>query len=107
MTLKNPVISPELDQELSKTMRKPIIRHSDMNSETTTEAVDIIVSIVDKSKTNLEECAKQIKDVMDKRLGGSWHCIVGEQYGFEITHEQNNFLYLFYQGNISILLFKC
>ena len=44
---------------------------------------------------------------MDKRFGATWHCIIGKNYGFEVTHEQENLLYLFYQGNIAVLLFKC
>ena len=44
---------------------------------------------------------------MDKRFGATWHCIIGHNFGFEVTHEQENLLYLFYQGNIAVLLFKC
>lgn len=54
-----------------------------------------------------QECSKQIKETMDKRFGATWHCIIGKNYGFEVTHEQENLLYLFYQGNIAVLLFKC
>ena len=54
-----------------------------------------------------KECSKQIKETMDKRFGATWHCIIGQNFGFEVTHEQENLLYLFYQGNIAVLLFKC
>ena len=55
-----------------------------MNSEISTEAVDVIISAVDKHQKNFEECAKQIKETMDKRFGASWHCVIGQNYGFII-----------------------
>eukprot|EP00483_Globobulimina_turgida_P008884 UN08902 len=102
-----PHISDELQKELQKSMEKGLIRYCDMNSELSNEAVDVIISAIDKHQTNFEECSKQIKETMDKRFGATWHCIIGENYGFEVTHEQENLLYLFYQGNIAVLLFKC
>ena len=78
-----------------------------MNSEISTEAVDVIISAIDKHQKNFEECAKQIKETMDKRFGASWHCVIGQHFGFEVTHDQENVLYIFYQGDIAILLFKC
>ena len=47
-------------------------------------------------KATLKDDAKQIKETMDKRFGATWHCIIGQNYGFEVTHEQENLLYLFY-----------
>eukprot|EP00483_Globobulimina_turgida_P003891 UN03899 len=107
VTEATPHISDELQKELQKSMEKGLIRHCDMNGELSNEAVDVIVSAIDKYQTNFEECSKQIKETMDKRFGATWHCIIGENYGFEVTHEQENLLYLFYQGNIAVLLFKC
>jgi dynein light chain 4 len=37
---------------------------------------------------------------MDKRAGSSWHVVIGEGFGFEITHEMRNLLYMFFGGNI-------
>lgn len=48
-----------------------------------------------------------IKDAMDKKFGASWHVVVGEGYGFEITHEVKNLLYMFFGGNMAIILWKC
>mmetsp|Transcript_47902 Transcript_47902/g.79458 ORF Transcript_47902/g.79458 Transcript_47902/m.79458 type:complete len:112 (+) Transcript_47902:68-403(+) len=100
-------ISDELQKELKKSMEKGLVRYCGMSSELSNEAVDVIISSIDKYQTNFEECAKQVKETMDKRFGATWHCIIGENYGFEVTHEQENLLYLFYQGNIAVLLFKC
>mmetsp|Transcript_7766 Transcript_7766/g.7013 ORF Transcript_7766/g.7013 Transcript_7766/m.7013 type:complete len:110 (-) Transcript_7766:162-491(-) len=107
LTEAKPHISDELQKELTKSMEKGLIRYCDMNSELTNEAVDVIISAIDKYQQNFEECSKQIKETMDKRFGATWHCIIGKNYGFEVTHEQENLLYLFYQGNIAVLLFKC
>ena len=48
-----------------------------------------------------------IKENMDKKFGSSWHVIVGEGLGFEITYETKNLLYLFFGGSVAILVFKC
>lgn len=54
-----------------------------------------------------QSAAKMIKDTMDKKFGASWHAVVGESYGFEVTHELKNLLYMFFGGNIAIILWKC
>lgn len=48
-----------------------------------------------------------VKEAMDKKFGASWHVVVGEGYGFEITHEVKNILYMFFGGTISIIMWKC
>ena len=51
--------------------------------------------------------AKMIKETMDKKFGASWHAVVGEGYGFELTHEVKNLLYMFFGGNMAIVVWKC
>ena len=48
-----------------------------------------------------------IKDTMDKKFGPTWHAVVGEGYGFEITHEVKNLMYMFFAGNMAVCLWKC
>ena len=43
---------------------------------------------------------------LDKRMGCSWHVIVGEEFGFDVTYEIGNMIYIFY-GSLGLLLFKC
>ena len=50
--------------------------------------------------------AKQIKSQFDKKFGKTWHAVVGEGFGFEITYESENLLYLFDNGERAILLWK-
>ena len=54
-----------------------------------------------------QTAAKMIKETMDKKFGASWHAVVGEGYGFEITHEVKNLLYMFFGGNMAIVIWKC
>jgi dynein light chain 4 len=55
----------------------------------------------------LQVAAKMIKETMDKKFGASWHAVVGEGFGFEITHEVKNLLYMFFGGTMAICLWKC
>jgi dynein light chain 4 len=74
----------------------------DMSEEVRSEAVDSVVTAIEKYPGNYEAAAKNIKETMDKKCGSSWHVVVGEGYGFEITHEMKNLLYLFFGGNLVI-----
>jgi dynein light chain 4 len=81
-----------------------------MSSEVQSEAVDLIVSAIDNVKqTNgtYEAAAKLVKEAMDRKFGPAWHCIIGEGFGFECTHQDKSLVFLYYQGNMAILLFKC
>ncbi|XP_013383817.1 dynein light chain 4, axonemal-like [Lingula anatina] len=85
----------------------PLIRHSDMQDEMRVEAMELCVTACEKFSTNNETAAKMIKETMDKKFGPSWHVVVGEGYGFEITHEVKNLIYMFFGGNVAITLWKC
>lgn len=50
--------------------------------------------------------SQRIKKEMDSRSGGgSWHCIVGQDFGSYVTHEAKHFIY-FYVNKLGVLLFK-
>lgn len=85
----------------------PLIRHSDMNDEMKTEAMELCVTACEKFSNNNETAARMIKETMDKKFGASWHAVVGEGFGFEITHEVKNLLYMFFGGNMAIIIWKC
>lgn len=51
--------------------------------------------------------AKTIKETMDKKFGSYWHVVVGEGFGFEVSYETKHILYLFFGGNLAIVLWKC
>lgn len=54
-----------------------------------------------------QSAAKMIKETMDKKFGSSWHVVIGEGFGFEITHEVKNLLYMFFGGSLAICVWKC
>lgn len=51
--------------------------------------------------------ANLIKEQLDKKFGPSWHVLVGEGFGFDISYEVNTLLYLFFGGNTGICIWKC
>ncbi|CAM9872843.1 unnamed protein product, partial [Laminaria digitata] len=54
---------------------------------------------------SIQAAAQLIKNSMDKKFGASWHCAIGEGFGFEIAYQQRNMIYVFY-GQIGVLTFK-
>nr|KAF6452162.1 dynein axonemal light chain 4 [Molossus molossus] len=61
--------------------------HSDMPEEMRVETMELCVTACEKFSNNNESAAKMIKETMDKKFGSSWHVVIGEGFGFEITHE--------------------
>ena len=108
-----------------------------MHAEVSSEATEIVTMAVDKylSQGKYEQASRVIKDTMDKKFGPSWHCCIGEGFGFEVsctllkdfhrysffsskctfgsffllqvTYQQRHMIYLFYGEKLGILLFKC
>ncbi|KAI9529054.1 Dynein light chain 4, axonemal [Dissostichus eleginoides] len=66
----------------------PLIRHTDMPEEMRVETMELCVTACEKFATNNESAAKMIKESMDKKFGSSWHVVIGEGFGFEVTHER-------------------
>ncbi|XP_061415909.1 dynein axonemal light chain 4 isoform X1 [Lethenteron reissneri] len=88
----------------------PLLRvpqHTDMPEEMRTETMELCVTACEKYGTNNELAAKMIKESMDKKFGSSWHAVVGEGFGFEITHETKNILYMFFGGSMAVCVWKC
>lgn len=54
-----------------------------------------------------QQAAKLVKESMDKKFGTFWHVVIGEGFGFEVSFETKNMLYLFFAGNLAIVLWKC
>ncbi|KAJ3298248.1 Dynein light chain 4, axonemal [Borealophlyctis nickersoniae] len=93
-------------EDKARNFNYPLVKFCDMVDELRLEAVDMVVTAVEKHPGNFEAAAKTIKELMDKRCGSSWHTIVGEGYGFEVTHEMRNLLYMYFGGNLGILVWK-
>ncbi|KAA0705982.1 Dynein light chain 4, axonemal [Triplophysa tibetana] len=54
-----------------------------------------------------QNAARMIKESMDKKFGSSWHVVIGEGFGFEVTHEIKNLLYMFFGGSLAVCVWKC
>lgn len=91
----------------SKKHTYPLIRHTDMPEEIRVETMELCVTACEKFSNNNETAARMIKDTMDKKFGPAWHVVVGEGFGYEITHEIKNLLYMFFGGNVAIIVWKC
>ncbi|KAM4652289.1 dynein axonemal light chain 4 [Discoglossus pictus] len=85
----------------------PLIRQTDMPEEMRVETMELCVTACEKFASNNESAAKMIKETMDKKFGSSWHVVIGEGFGFEITHEVKNLLYMFFGGSLAICVWKC
>lgn len=85
----------------------PLIKNSDMPEETRMEAMELCVSACEKYAYCYELAARQIKDNLDKKFGASFHVVVGEGFGFEISYECKNLMFMYTGGNIAALAWKC
>jgi len=71
-----------IPNEIKKQMQRPLIKHTDMNSEMASEVVDFIVGGIDKFSgvegVNMEAASKLIKETLDKQYGMQWHVSMGK-----------------------------
>ena len=104
-----PVGGAQEDDNMSKRMlfTYPMIRYSDMSEDMRAETLEVCVNACEKHSLSNENAAKMIKETLDKRFGGSWHVIVGEGYGFDISYELKALMYMFFAGNLAVLAWKC
>ena len=93
---------------MRKIMSKPVIKHSDMSAEMSTESQEIVVMALDKflATSKLEAAARMVKEGMDKKWGGSWHVVVGEGFGFRVTHQAKLMLHVYY-NKVGVVVYKC
>ena len=48
-----------------------------------------------------------IKEALDTRFGTTWHVVVGEGFGFDISYEISRIFYKFFAGNLGVCAWKC
>ncbi|KAI8842805.1 Dynein light chain 4, axonemal [Chytriomyces hyalinus] len=94
------------EKDLRKNFNYPLVKSCDMVDELKLEVVDMVVTAVEKHFSNYESAAKVIKELMDKRCGSSWHVVVGEGFGFDVTHESKTKMFMYFGGSVGILLWK-
>lgn len=84
--------------------RKCVIKNVDMKEEIQQDVVDCVAQAMEKFTVE-KDIAATVKKEMDKKYPGSWHVIVGRNFGSYVTHETGYFMYL-YMGQLAILCFK-
>jgi dynein light chain 4 len=86
--------------EFKKVLAKPLVASEDMTAEMAGETVEIITAAVDKflSTENYEKAAQAVKDGMDRKFGPTWHCCIGEGFGYDVTYNTRNMLLLYVRG---------
>ena len=88
-----------------------IVMQSDMSPEIENEVKLFISSGIEKwsgaSGVDVINACKSIKDSLDKQLGPSFHCVMGEGFSFEVTAQAKSSLYVFFAGKLGVLVFKC
>mmetsp|Transcript_35665 Transcript_35665/g.83462 ORF Transcript_35665/g.83462 Transcript_35665/m.83462 type:complete len:106 (+) Transcript_35665:97-414(+) len=96
---------------LRKQMQKATVKHTDMPQDMLQDAIDILTGSIDKLSgadgINIEGAARLIKDSLDKQYGAQWHCVIGQGFSMDVTAQTGTLLYLFYQAEYAILVFKC
>ena len=88
-------------------MELPKVQYTDMEDDMKTEVMEICNSACDQHSNNNEMCAKMIKEMLDRKFGPSWHVIVGEGFGFEISYEVKKMLYMFSARFSAVAVWKC
>ncbi|KAJ3377675.1 Dynein light chain 4, axonemal [Entophlyctis sp. JEL0112] len=90
------------DKDLRKNFNYPLVKVCDMVEELKLEVVDMVVTAVEKHFGNYEVASMVIKELMDKRCGSSWHVVVGEGFGFDVTHEMRNLMFMYFGADAEI-----
>jgi len=95
------------DADYKKLVQKTLTKSCDMTTEVMQEAMEIITMGLDKhlATKNYEAASQLIKASLDKKFGVSWQCVIGEGFGFDITYQEKNMIYVYY-GNVGVLCYK-
>ena len=83
---------------------KPVIKNADISEEMQAKAIDFAQQALEKFTVE-RDMANYLKKEFDKMYNPTWHCIVGRNFGTDVTHETKHFVF-FYLGQLAFLLFK-
>ena len=81
-----------------------VIISADMTEDMQRDAVDVATEAMEKFR-NHARIAAYVKKEFDTKYNPKWHCIVGYDFGSDVTHKPKHFTY-FYLGQVKVLLFK-
>jgi dynein light chain LC8-type len=80
------------------------IHRADIPPEISNKSVARINEAMDKYQIE-KDMATYVKKKMDEEFGGTWHCVVGRNFGCSITHDTKYVLF-FQIDQMHVLLFK-
>lgn len=83
---------------------RPVVKSKDIAPEMETEILAIAKYALEKMHT-IQEIASHLKDELNRKYNGDWHCFIGRHFGSYVTYEANHYIY-FYIGQYGFLLFK-
>ena len=81
-----------------------VIKTVDMTKEMQEHVIDISIQGIEKFSVE-DDIAAFIKKEFDKKYKSTWHCIVGRNFGSEVTHKSKHLIHFFIH-DVGVLLFK-
>ncbi|XP_075260880.1 dynein axonemal light chain 4-like [Convolutriloba macropyga] len=85
-----------------------MVRNTDMPNGMCKETVELFAEAFILHSPCNESVSRVVKEALDKRFGSSWHVVIGEDFGLEISHEMSHMLYAFFkQGTLGACAWKC
>eukprot|EP00949_MAST-11_sp_MAST-11-sp1_P002010 g2010.t1 len=76
---------------------------------------DMLRDCVEVTKNALDECedfendglqvTEKVKAFFDSTYGGTWHVVIGRNFGSHCTHETKRFVY-FYYGDKAVMVWR-
>mmetsp|Transcript_29314 Transcript_29314/g.29677 ORF Transcript_29314/g.29677 Transcript_29314/m.29677 type:complete len:93 (+) Transcript_29314:175-453(+) len=88
------------------TARQVRIHRADIPQDLSAKAIARINEALDNEKCQIEkDMATYVKKKCDEEFGGTWHCVVGRNFGCSITHD-TKFVLFFQIDQLNVLLFK-
>ena len=81
------------------------VHFKDMEPEMLEHAQKVIVETIETEKEE-KRIANRIRTEFDKNKDGSWNCIVGKNFGSHVIHQTKGYLFVTFNDEISILLWK-
>jgi dynein light chain LC8-type len=71
-----------------------VVKSQDMPEDMIKEVIDISKIAIERCNTD-KEIATFIKDDCRAKFPGTWHCIVGRNFGCWVTHEKGYYIYMY------------
>eukprot|EP00341_Mesodinium_pulex_P003399 CAMPEP_0116955414 /NCGR_PEP_ID=MMETSP0467-20121206/42608_1 /TAXON_ID=283647 /ORGANISM="Mesodinium pulex, Strain SPMC105" /LENGTH=83 /DNA_ID=CAMNT_0004641461 /DNA_START=60 /DNA_END=308 /DNA_ORIENTATION=+ len=74
------------DEQAQKESRQVRIHRADIPPEISAKGIEKINEAMDKFQIE-KDMATYVKKKCDEEFGGTWHCVVGRNFGCSITHD--------------------